>query len=155
MTLRIVFEELRCAHCREPLPDSIRPNSGLCRCPTCRRLLLVKDRLLGIPLAKGNVASVTKLVMLLCPITCLVAAPLLFYADDASLALICLCLCMAVMGAALGYDGWLSLATGRDTDPMGCRADGFDAIVLGAAKLFVGLAFVCGGLYMLVRDIAW
>ena len=150
---RLVFEQLLCAHCREPLPDSIGPNSGLCRCSSCRRVLLVRERVLGIRLAKGGVLPLVYLVMLLCPAVALVSAPLLAYSTEAYMAVLMCCVC--AMGTALAHDGWLSVRTGRDCSPGpgSCPVYGLEAAFLGLCKLAAGGAVAVGALYMLVRDL--
>jgi hypothetical protein len=132
---------LKCAYCREPLPEEVERNHGFYRCPTCRRILLVRDRLIGLKL--GEEASPAYVVLLGLVGGCYVLVGLLVVARLTSFLTGHVATMLAVLttGLCLEYDGWLSVRT-RISRAGGHLRFGRLAVRWGIALILFGAAFI-------------
>ena len=122
---------LTCAYCREPLPEEVGPNHGFCRCPVCRRILFVKERLLGMRVGADSVHASFALWFML--MVFLIAIALLGWAISSRALLLpwgaCFTLCS---GVYFIRDGCLSVVT-KVNRLMGQVTTGTEAVVWGGS----------------------
>ncbi|MBM4039264.1 MAG: hypothetical protein FJ290_12190 [Planctomycetes bacterium] len=130
-------DSLKCAYCREPLPERAGRQWGLRRCPTCKRRVLATGRIAGSPLR--DILFFSSLLVLW-PIYMIVPA-------TTKLWHLPFCLCAIVAGVVLAHDGYLCTVTriacfqrvvfrGRKAALFGCLLIAFGLLFAAAAVLF-------------------
>jgi len=128
---------LVCPYCRCALPSQFRPNVGLCRCPQCRRCMLVNDRIARMVLGEEHVVQAWTVPFAVAGPVALALVLLLPFAGSMLLA-IPVCLCLMGYCAYLAYDGYLGIATGLHRFMGLSVSSGRGAAISGVWGLLVG-----------------
>jgi len=130
--------ELVCSYCRSPLPPQVRPNSGLWRCPKCRRVMLVHDRIARMVLGEDRVVEAWIVPL---AITGPIALLVLFGAPFTGSGLFAIpaCLCCAAFFGYWAYDGYLGIVTRMHRFAGLGASRGRAAVYSGVWGLLIGL----------------
>ena len=128
---------LVCVYCRSALPCQIKANSGLCRCPRCRRFILVNDRLARIGVGEDHVVVAWVVPFAIVAPGALALVLLLPLVGNMLLA-IPMWLCLMWWMAELVYDGYLGIVTGLHSFMGLGLSSGRGAVISGVWGILLG-----------------